>query len=133
MEGGFPNWTAARPDWNERRSSHYPSWQVWLRPHKPPTLFVWATNDPSFVAVGAVAFKRDLPDEEIHLLDADHFALDGQIDEIARLILDCMAIHPSGRLASAKLVAASVSRGNSDQRPSMAEDRPDRSGLTHRT
>ena len=72
----------------------YPKWQAWLRAHKPPTLVVWGRNDPSFIAAGASAFKSDLPDAEIHLLDAGHFALDEKTDEIARLILDFMARHP---------------------------------------
>ena len=59
-------------------------WQAWLREHKPPTLVVWGRNDPSFIAPGAEAFKRDLPDAEIHLLDAGHFALDEKNDEIAK-------------------------------------------------
>ncbi len=71
----------------------YPQWQAWLRRHKPPTLVIWGANDPSFIAPGAEAFKRDLPDAEIHWLDAGHFALDEKTDEIARLILDFMAKH----------------------------------------
>jgi pimeloyl-ACP methyl ester carboxylesterase len=71
----------------------YPKWQAWLREHKPPTLVVWGTNDPSFVAAGAHAFRDDLQDAEIHLLDAGHFALDEQTDEIARLVLNFMAAH----------------------------------------
>lgn len=73
----------------------YPKWQAWLRDNRPPTLVAWGANDPSFTAPGAQAFKRDLPDAEIHLLDAGHFALDEKTDEIARLILDFMARHPS--------------------------------------
>jgi pimeloyl-ACP methyl ester carboxylesterase len=69
----------------------YPAWQAWLRAHRPPTLVVWGRNDPSFIAPGGEAFKRDLPDAEIHLLDAGHFALDEKNDEIARLILDFLA------------------------------------------
>jgi pimeloyl-ACP methyl ester carboxylesterase len=65
----------------------YPAWQSWLRAHKPPTLVVWGRNDPSFIAAGAEAFKRDLPEAEVHLLDAGHFALDEKNDEIASLIL----------------------------------------------
>jgi pimeloyl-ACP methyl ester carboxylesterase len=72
----------------------YPAWQAWLREHKPPTLVVWGANDPSFIAAGATAFRADLPDAEIHLLDAGHFALEEKNDEIARLILDFMARHP---------------------------------------
>jgi pimeloyl-ACP methyl ester carboxylesterase len=72
----------------------YPQWQAWLRQHRPVTLVAWGANDPSFTAPGAEAFKRDLPDAEIHLLDAGHFALDEKTDEIARLILDFMARQP---------------------------------------
>lgn len=71
----------------------YPQWQAWLREHRPPTLVVWGANDPSFIAAGGEAFRRDLPDAEIHLLDAGHFALDEKNDEIARFILDFMARH----------------------------------------
>jgi pimeloyl-ACP methyl ester carboxylesterase len=71
----------------------YPAWQAWLRAHRPPTLVVWGRNDPSFIAAGAQAYRRDLPDAEIHLLDAGHFALDEQTDEIARLILAFLARH----------------------------------------
>ena len=72
----------------------YSVWQGWLRKHKPPTLVVWGRNDPSFIAPGAEAFERDLPDAEIHLLDAGHFALDEKNDEIASLILAFLAKHP---------------------------------------
>ena len=72
----------------------YPKWQAWLREHKPPTLVVWGANDPSFIAAGAEAFRHDLPDAEIHLLDAGHFAMDEKNDEIAALILNFMAQQP---------------------------------------
>jgi pimeloyl-ACP methyl ester carboxylesterase len=71
----------------------YPAWQAWLREHRPPVLVVWGRNDPSFIAPGAEAFKRDLPDAEIHLLDAGHFALDEKNDDIARLILEFLTRH----------------------------------------
>jgi pimeloyl-ACP methyl ester carboxylesterase len=73
--------------------SSYPTWQAWLREHRPLTLVVWGQNDPSFIARGAESFKRDLPDAEIHLLDAGHFALDEKNDDIARLILAFLARH----------------------------------------
>src|SRR5271170_4705659 len=69
----------------------YPAWQAWLRERQPPTLVVWGRNDPSFIAPGAEAFKRDLPDAEIHLLDAGHFALDEKNVDIASLILAFLA------------------------------------------
>jgi pimeloyl-ACP methyl ester carboxylesterase len=69
----------------------YPAWQRWLRQHQPPTLVAWGRNDPSFIAAGGNAFRRDLPNAEIHQLDAGHFAFDEKADEIATLILRFMA------------------------------------------
>ncbi len=78
----------------------YPAWQAWLREHRPPTLVAWGANDPSFIAAGATAFRADLPDAEIHLLDAGHFPLDEKTDETAALILTFMAKHlPTGAAA----------------------------------
>jgi pimeloyl-ACP methyl ester carboxylesterase len=78
----------------------YPQWQAWLRQHRPPTLVAWGANDPSFIAAGATAYWQDLPDAEIHLLDAGHFALDEKTDEIANLILRFMGKHlPAGTAA----------------------------------
>lgn len=66
----------------------YPAWQAWLRQHRPPTLVVWGRYDPSFIAPGGEAYRRDIPDAEIHLLAAGHFALDEKVDEIALLLID---------------------------------------------
>jgi pimeloyl-ACP methyl ester carboxylesterase len=66
----------------------YPKWQAWLREQKPPALVMWGRYDLSFVTPGGLAYKRDLPDAEVHVLDAGHFALDEKVDEIAALIID---------------------------------------------
>ncbi|WP_083294761.1 alpha/beta fold hydrolase [Burkholderia plantarii] len=65
----------------------YPRWQAWLRAHRPPTLVMWGRYDPSFITPGALAYRHDLPDAEIHVLDAGHFATEEKLDEIARLTL----------------------------------------------
>lgn len=72
----------------------YPDWQVWLRRHLPPLLVVWGRYDPSFTVAGAHAYARDVPDAEIHILDAGHFALDEKVDEIAALIRDFLGRLP---------------------------------------
>jgi pimeloyl-ACP methyl ester carboxylesterase len=72
----------------------YPQWQAWLRAHQTPTLVVWGEHDPFFIAPSAEAFKRDLPNSEIHLLDAGNFALVEKTDEIADLMLQFMTKHP---------------------------------------
>lgn len=64
----------------------YPAFQSYLREHRPPFLAVWGRHDPAFLPAGASAYKRDLPDAEIHLLDTGHFALETHHNEIAHLI-----------------------------------------------
>jgi pimeloyl-ACP methyl ester carboxylesterase len=63
----------------------YPLWQAYLRQHQPPTLVLWGKYDTSFTVDGATAYGRDVPDAEIHILDAGHFAMDEKLDEVARL------------------------------------------------
>lgn len=60
----------------------YPQWQHYLREHRPPMLVVWGKYDPSFTVEGAHAYRRDVPDAQVHILDAGHFALDEACDEI---------------------------------------------------
>jgi pimeloyl-ACP methyl ester carboxylesterase len=67
-------------------SALYPEWQEYLRTHQPPTLIVWGKNDPIFAQEGALAFKRDLMDVELHFFDTGHFALEEDLDAIAPLI-----------------------------------------------
>ena len=64
----------------------YPAWQAWMKEHKPPLLVAWGKYDPSFALPGATAYLRDVPEAEVHILDAGHFALDEAVDPIADLI-----------------------------------------------
>lgn len=66
----------------------YPKWQEAFRKYKPALLAVWGKNDAIFIAPGAEAYRRDLPDAEIHLLNTGHFALETHGKEIADLIND---------------------------------------------
>ncbi len=50
---------------------------------------LWLFGDettPSFIAPGGEAYKRDVPDAEIHLLDAGHFALNEKKTKLLGLI-----------------------------------------------
>ena len=72
----------------------YPEWQSYFQNHQPPTLIVWGQNDPFFTVEGAKAYKRDLPNAELHLLDTGHFALEDESEAIAnhiRRFLDTFA------------------------------------------
>jgi pimeloyl-ACP methyl ester carboxylesterase len=64
----------------------YPAVQAWLRAGRVPVLAVWGRNDEIFAAAGAEAFRRDVPDARIELLDGGHFLLESHLDEVAGLI-----------------------------------------------
>lgn len=64
----------------------YPAWQAYLRTRRPPTLVVWGENDPFFTPAGAEAFRRDVPEAEVHLLDTGHFVLADHAGEVAGLM-----------------------------------------------
>lgn len=66
----------------------YPQWQEYFRAHKPPLLATWGKNDIYFLPPGAEAFKRDIPNAEIHFYDSGHFALETHGTEIAEQIID---------------------------------------------
>lgn len=63
--------------------SLYPKFQEYFRKYNPPLLAVWGKNDPFFIPAGAEAHKKDLPNAEVHLYDAGHFALESNLAEIA--------------------------------------------------
>jgi pimeloyl-ACP methyl ester carboxylesterase len=67
----------------QNNPGRYPGWQAYLREHRPPVLAVWGKNDPFFIPPGAEAFKRDVPDATVVLLDTGHFALVEEVDAIA--------------------------------------------------
>ncbi|HWC59864.1 MAG TPA: alpha/beta hydrolase [Verrucomicrobiae bacterium] len=74
----------------------YPSWQKWLRDHRPPMLVLWGKYDLSFTVAGAQAYRREVPGAEVHILEAGHFALDEKPDEIISLT-DSFMSHQSIR------------------------------------
>jgi len=63
----------------------YPVWQQWLRETQPPLLVVWGRYDPSFEVAGAEAYRRDVPNAEVHVVGAGHFALDEAPDLVEDL------------------------------------------------
>jgi pimeloyl-ACP methyl ester carboxylesterase len=71
----------------------YPQWHEALRTSKVPVLCVWGKNDPIFIAQGALAYKQDSPDAEIHFVDSGHFALEDQSTAIANYILAFLPKH----------------------------------------
>lgn len=64
----------------------HPAVQSYFRDYRPPLFAVWGRHDPAFVPAGAYAYTKDLPDAQVHLLDAGHFALETHSQEVATLI-----------------------------------------------
>ncbi len=69
----------------------YPKFQEYFRTFRPPLLAVWGKNDPFFLPRGAEAYKRDIPDAEIHFLDAGHFALETHYRDTADILGEFLA------------------------------------------
>ncbi|WP_052200470.1 alpha/beta fold hydrolase [Terriglobus sp. TAA 43] len=65
----------------------YPLYQQYFRTHQPPLLAIWGKNDNFFIPPGAEAFKRDVPNAVVKFVDAGHFALETNLEEIALAIL----------------------------------------------
>jgi pimeloyl-ACP methyl ester carboxylesterase len=69
----------------------YPKFQEYFRQYTPPLLAVWGKNDPFFIPAGAEAHKKDLPNAEVHIYDAGHFALESNLPEISAEIRKFLA------------------------------------------
>ena len=66
----------------------YPKWQAWMRERQPRLLVIWGKHDLSFELSEPEAYRRDVPNAQVHVLDAGHFALDTAADRIAELVRD---------------------------------------------
>ena len=64
----------------------YSKWQEWMRKTQPRLLVIWGKYELSFDASEPEAFRRDVPQAEVHIVDGGHFALDTAADEIADLV-----------------------------------------------
>jgi pimeloyl-ACP methyl ester carboxylesterase len=76
-------------------------YQAYLRDNRPPTLILWGPQDGYMPAGAGKAFLRDLPDADLHMLDAGHWALETSLDEIVALSRDFLTRHWPWQAASA--------------------------------
>ncbi|MBN3268523.1 alpha/beta fold hydrolase [Bordetella bronchiseptica] len=63
----------------------FPRYQAYLRERQPPTLIVWGVHDGYMPEAAARAYLRDLPEAELHLLPAGHWALETHLAPIVAL------------------------------------------------
>jgi pimeloyl-ACP methyl ester carboxylesterase len=68
----------------------YPQWQAWMQKAQPKLLVLWGKHDLSFDPGEPERYRKDVPDAEICVLDAGHFALDTKADDIAELVRQFM-------------------------------------------
>jgi pimeloyl-ACP methyl ester carboxylesterase len=68
----------------------YPKWQAWLHKTQPRLLVLWGKHDLSFDPVEPERYRKDVPNAEVHVLEAGHFALDTKADVIAALVREFM-------------------------------------------
>jgi pimeloyl-ACP methyl ester carboxylesterase len=66
----------------KRNIERYPLYQAFIKTHRPTVLAIWGKNDLFFVPPGAEAYKRDVPDARVIMLDTGHFALETDVDTI---------------------------------------------------
>jgi pimeloyl-ACP methyl ester carboxylesterase len=69
----------------------YPTWQAWMQKTQPSLLVIWGKHDLSFDPGEPERYRQDVPKAEINVLDAGHFALDTEADEIAAMVRQFLA------------------------------------------
>ncbi|MGH9417840.1 MAG: alpha/beta fold hydrolase [Terriglobales bacterium] len=72
----------------------YPQWQAWMREQRPRLLVLWGKHDLSFDLGEPERYRQDVPEAEVHMLDAGHFALDTRADQIAALVQAFLRAQP---------------------------------------
>lgn len=68
----------------------YPKWQAWMEKTQPKLLVIWGRHDLSFDPGEPERYRKDVPNADVHVLDAGHFALDTKADAIAGLVREFM-------------------------------------------
>lgn len=61
----------------------YEKFHEYFRSSQVPLLAIWGKHDVFFIPAGASAFKRDLPNATVKLIDAGHFAAESHGPSIA--------------------------------------------------
>ena len=61
----------------------YPKWQAFLRERQPKTIIFWGQGDIFFTPAGGEAYLKELPQAEMHRLNAGHFAVEDCLEYVA--------------------------------------------------
>ena len=71
----------------------YATWQEWMRRTQPRLLVIWGKHDLSFDLGEPERYRADVPNAQVVVLNAGHFALDTKAEEIAELVSEFMKRH----------------------------------------
>jgi len=69
---------------------NYSKWQAWMHEKQPRLLVIWGRYELSFDPSEPEAYRRDVPNAQVQIVDGGHFALDTAADEIAALVGEFM-------------------------------------------
>lgn len=64
----------------------YPDWQKYLKKHQPKLVAIWGKSDAFFTPPGAEAFKRDLPNAYVEIVDGGHYLNDDMPERVAQVV-----------------------------------------------
>jgi hypothetical protein len=62
------------------------STQTWLQKTQPELMVLWASMIPRSISANRNVTAKDVPNAGVYVLDAGHFALDTNADEISVLL-----------------------------------------------
>jgi pimeloyl-ACP methyl ester carboxylesterase len=71
----------------------FATFQQYFRTYQPPALIIWGKYEVYFDVAEAQCYKRDLPNAQVHILDAAHMALETNFDEVSKLIRNFLSLH----------------------------------------
>lgn len=77
----------------------FPRFQEFFRRYRPPALVIWGRHDAYFDVAEAECYRRDLPEMELHVLDAGHKALESHGAQITELVRDFLTRRVDQRTA----------------------------------
>lgn len=78
----------------------YPIHQECFRQHQPPVLILWGRHDQYYSSEAAMAYKRDLPDVEVQILDGGHWVLETHGAQVISLVKEYLERHYQMKMAA---------------------------------
>jgi pimeloyl-ACP methyl ester carboxylesterase len=85
--------------------AQYPAYQAYFREHRPPALIIWGEEDQYYSPDAALAYRRDLPDAEIEIIEGGHWALETNAAKVIHLTRKFLNHQSLGKARASALVS----------------------------